>query len=348
MRSQTAAITTTCILLSLVACTGGPVPDDARDHYLASHDIPRTDRPFANDPDNFQFAILGDRTGGHRPGVFRHATERLNQLQPEFVVGVGDLIEGYKEDEAELAAEWDEFDAIVEQLDMPFFYTVGNHDIGNEVMRRIWLERYGSEYYHFVYRDVLFLSLSTEDPPVLLPEETLRRQAWLEDMMRKDPDHVRELLRKRSAETGGKPPKLPGAVAISDAQVQWVAKVLADNPDVRWTIVLMHKPAWIYDHPGFQEIEALLAGRSHTVIAGHEHYYNYSRRGGVDYITMATTGGVWLQEGGGAFDHIAWVTMTDNGPLISNIALCGLLGTPAQTMAAIESDPGSICFSAKH
>ena len=48
-----------------------------------------------NDPDHFQFAIVSDRAGGHRPGVFMDAVNKLNLLQPEFVMSVGDLIEGY-------------------------------------------------------------------------------------------------------------------------------------------------------------------------------------------------------------------------------------------------------------
>ena len=47
-----------------------------------------------NDPNNFQFAIVTDRTGGHRAGVFPDAIRKLNLLQPEFVISVGDLIEG--------------------------------------------------------------------------------------------------------------------------------------------------------------------------------------------------------------------------------------------------------------
>jgi 3',5'-cyclic AMP phosphodiesterase CpdA len=306
----------------------------------AEPDLPRTDKPFANRPDNFQFVIVGDRTGGHRAGVFARAIERINALQPEFVVGVGDLIEGYKEDQAALGREWDEFDALVNRLDMPFYYTVGNHDMGNEVSRKLWLQRNGRDYYHFLYRDVLFLSLNTEDPPVLLSAETLARQTWLEQAMREDPERVRQLLRERRAASGAgaAQPKLPGAVAISDQQVAWVGRVLADHPDVRWTIFLMHKPAWEYDSPAFERIETLARGRPYTVIAGHEHYYNYSTRHDRDYLTMATTGGIWLTEGGGSFDHIAWVTMTDRGPLISNIALCGLLGTPQQTQRALAAD----------
>ena len=56
---------------------------------------PWSNLDFNNDPDNFQFAIVTDRTGGHRAGVFEDAIRKLNLLQPEFVISVGDLIEGY-------------------------------------------------------------------------------------------------------------------------------------------------------------------------------------------------------------------------------------------------------------
>src|SRR5262245_35417968 len=45
-------------------------------------------------PGIFRFAIITDRTGGPRAGVFERAIDQLNWLQPEFVVSVGDLIEG--------------------------------------------------------------------------------------------------------------------------------------------------------------------------------------------------------------------------------------------------------------
>ncbi|WP_089722167.1 hypothetical protein [Candidatus Entotheonella palauensis] len=40
-----------------------------------------------NDSKHFQFAIVTDRTGGHREGVFEDAIRKLNLLQPEFVMG---------------------------------------------------------------------------------------------------------------------------------------------------------------------------------------------------------------------------------------------------------------------
>src|SRR5688500_14050013 len=45
-------------------------------------------------PEEFRFAIVSDRTGAHRDGIFSQAVEKLNLMQPEFVLSVGDLIEG--------------------------------------------------------------------------------------------------------------------------------------------------------------------------------------------------------------------------------------------------------------
>ena len=67
------------------------------------------------------------------------------------------------------------------------------------------------------------------------------------------------------------------------------------------------------------------AARVATAIAGHEHYYDFTTRHGRDYIAMGTTGGVWLSRGPGAFDHVAWVTMTDDQPIISLIRTDGML-----------------------
>lgn len=41
-------------------------------------------------------AIIGDGTGGANvQGTFKLAMDQLNLLQPEFVINVGDIIEGY-------------------------------------------------------------------------------------------------------------------------------------------------------------------------------------------------------------------------------------------------------------
>src|SRR5215216_2641680 len=126
---------------------------------------PWTHLDLKNDPEEFQFAIVSDRTGGHRAKVFSQAVARLNLLQPEFVICVGDLIEGGKKKPEAIAAEWKEFDGYVNKLQMPFFYLPGNHDNANADNDKIWQERYGRRHYHFTYRNVLFLCLNSEDPP---------------------------------------------------------------------------------------------------------------------------------------------------------------------------------------
>ena len=116
---------------------------------------PWTSENFRNDPADFQFAIIGDRTGGANVlGTFELGMDQLNLLQPEFVINVGDIIEGYAEDRAELIGMWEEAEVVTGKLQMPFFYTRGNHDVSYPGGKEMWLERRGPNYYHFVYRDV--------------------------------------------------------------------------------------------------------------------------------------------------------------------------------------------------
>ena len=85
---------------------------------------PWTSDDFRDNPENFQFVVIGDRTGGANvEGTFNLAVDQIRLLQPEFVINVGDMIEGYSDDPAELNAEWDEVDAMLAKVDVPFFRT---------------------------------------------------------------------------------------------------------------------------------------------------------------------------------------------------------------------------------
>ncbi|MBM3290408.1 MAG: hypothetical protein FJY92_09675, partial [Candidatus Hydrogenedentes bacterium] len=135
------------------------------EHNVATEQKPWTSLDLSNDPNQFHFVIVSDRTGGARPGIFESAVDKINLLQPEFVMSIGDLIEGDKTDVARVEAEWAEFKGIVGKLEMPFFHVPGNHDMKSDMMAEQWRRRFGPIYYHFRYRDVLFLCLNTEDPP---------------------------------------------------------------------------------------------------------------------------------------------------------------------------------------
>ena len=260
---------------------------------------PWTHLDLNNDPQSFQFAIVSDRTGSHRPKVFSRAVDRLNLLQPEFVVSVGDLIEGGKKTPKQLAAEWEEFDGYVKRLQMPFFYVPGNHDVGNVETDAVWKERYGRRWYHFVYRGVLFLCLNSEDPPG------------------------------------------SGVGKLGKEQVEYATKALADNADVRWTIVLIHKPVWTAPDGakrGWLDVEKALSARPYTVFCGHVHRYKKFVRQGRNYYQLATTGGGSKMRGVefGEFDHVAWVTMKKDGPVLANVLLDSVLGDDLQVPESKE------------
>jgi 3',5'-cyclic AMP phosphodiesterase CpdA len=301
---------------------------------------PYTHLNFKNDPDEFQFAMITDNAGGARPGVFEKAVEMVNALQPEFVVNAGDLIEGYSEDEEQVREWWKEIDEALEMLEMPFFFVPGNHDMFSELAIKFWHERFGSEraYYHFVYKNVLFLMVNTEDPPKTV-EALQRDDPELYEKIAANYPAMEELTKKehQTPEDGRKLLELAepvedwlGEINISEEQVAYFKEVVEANPDVRWTFVFTHSPPHHSptigekDPGNFPKIEALLVDRSYTVISAHTHTYHYEQRNGQDYITTATSGAINLPRPG-AMDHVVWITMAKEGPKIVNLLMNGIM-----------------------
>ena len=286
-------------------------------------------------PGGFTFGLLSDRTGLERPGVFSRAIEVLNWLRPDFVVQIGDLIEGYTSDAVELRAQWDEVEGLLAKLEVPLFRVVGNHDVSNEVMRAEWLRRHGLLHYHFRYEDVLFLVLDTCDPPQDLSEFggegehelTPEKLAELHAMRESDP----EGLRRRFEAMGEWDSTMPAA--ISEEQIRYLENAVAENTDVRWTVVCMHMPAWQGDgHPALERLRAALGGRPYTMFAGHIHNYRREVIAGRDHIRLGPTGGAWVRTGDeGNFDHVSLVRMVGDEPCIANVVLDGVLGVEGGT-----------------
>jgi hypothetical protein len=268
----------------------------------------------------FHFVVVSDRTGGHRPGVWEEAMAKIDLVQPAFVLSVGDLVEGYTEDRRQLRREWDEIDRMIGELDAPFFYVPGNHDYSNQVMAEVWAERLGPSYYAFTYKGALFVVLNS----ALFDREGVEGYG----------------------QRGG------DWEADQAAQLAWLDRTLKANGDARWTFLFMHRPYWraTWKRPEegaevpatgpwpenevrpreWARVEAMLGSRPYTFFAGHEHVYDYDETKGVPHqhrITLASTGGVSGLRGEdyGEFDHFAWITMTEDGPVIANMLLDGVL-----------------------
>lgn len=288
-------------------------------HDLSSGPTPWSHENFNDASDQFTFAIITDLNGGEREGIFSVAVEQVNLFRPEFVLSVGDLIDGGTEDEAQLTKEWESFDSRAARLNAPFFHLGGNHDLTNVAMRNFWAKRYGPRYYHFRYKNVLFLMMDSED--------------YEEDRMQKIYEARAEAIEILD---GDHPEKYPETIyysmkerrtgEISPTQNEYFEQVLRDNQDARWTFILMHKPVWMReDGNNFQQMEALLGGRPYTVINGHFHAYSYQKKNDRDYIILGTTGGSQNPANDGSYDHITLVTMNKNKPDIINVKMAGML-----------------------
>lgn len=288
-------------------------------HDVKSKRTPWSYEPAKETPDGFAFAIISDLNSGERAGVFEVATEQINLLKPEFVLSIGDLIDGGTEDTVQLKKQFDSFDQRASKMGAPFFHVGGNHDLTNLTMRKYWEGRYGRRYYHFVYKNVLFLMVDSEDYGEKRMQEiyVARKRAI-------------ELLDSGKNEQANKsiyfqmPERVTGE--ISENQSDYFEKAIKQNSNVRWTFILMHKPVWKKEGVGsLSRIEKALEKRNFTVINGHLHEYSYAQKANHDYIILGTTGGGQKPESKNAFDHIMWVTLTKSGPSIANLKLEGIL-----------------------
>lgn len=250
-----------------------------------------------NDPNDFKFVVVSDRTGGHREKIFSRAVEQINLLQPEFVLSVGDLIEGYSTDSERLAREWREFQGFVQQLRMPFFYVPGNHDITNPTMQKLWEEKFGRRYYHFVYKEVLFLVLCSEDPPgrgQISPEQVA-------------------FVKKAVEENAG---------------VRWT--VVALHKPI-WAHTDAATNGWL------DVEKVLAGKRYTVFAGHVHRYQKYVRQGMNYYQLATTGGGSRLRGVRyGEFDHLVQVTMKADGPLLANIMLEGILPENLHLQETVE------------
>ena len=179
-------------LLLLMGCSG-TVPT-AFQHNLNERPTPWTHNRFDNAEDKFTFAIFSDLNGGEREKVFEVAVAQLSLLRPELILSVGDLIDGGTENRETLRQEWESFDVRASRAVAPVFKVGGNHDLTNLTMRDVWMERYGARYYHFIYKNVLFLALDSEDyfdDRMLEIYEARAEYIELRDSM--EPEQVKEM-----------------------------------------------------------------------------------------------------------------------------------------------------------
>lgn len=108
---------------------------------------------------DFRFSIMGDRTGGAQPEIYGRVWREIELLHPDFVINVGDTIQGGQDATSE--AEWRDLRPIWERYKhFPLYFTPGNHDIWSEASREIYERQSGRRrFYSFNWQDAHFTVL---------------------------------------------------------------------------------------------------------------------------------------------------------------------------------------------
>lgn len=220
--------------------------------------------------ESFFFVVFGDRTGGPADGVsvLADAVRDTNLLEPDLVMTVGDLVNGYNEREPWMA-QMREFKGIMDALLCPWFPVAGNHDIywrgagrPPEEHEGDYEMHFGPLWYAFEHKGCWFIALHTDEA---------NPQTGLRDFNR--PENHR----------------------MSEAQFEWLASVLERAREARHVFVFLHHPRWTGGQYGehWDRVHELLvsAGNVRAVFAGHIHRMRYDARDGIEYVTLATVGG---------------------------------------------------------
>ncbi|MGE3172800.1 MAG: LamG-like jellyroll fold domain-containing protein [Planctomycetota bacterium] len=221
--------------------------------------------------DAFGFVVFGDRTGGPVEGieVLRQAVADTNLLDPDLVLTVGDLINGYNQPE-QWRAQADEYKTAMQALRMPWFPVAGNHDIYWRGEGRPPGEHEGA--YETTFGPLWYA--------------VQHKQCWFVVLYSDEGDPA----------TGKKDFNDPACQRFSDAQFEWLRGTLQQARAARHVFVFLHHPRWISDrYPGadWDRVHRLLAanGNVTAVFAGHIHRMRFDgERDGIQYYTVASVG----------------------------------------------------------
>lgn len=230
--------------------------------------------PLPMENDAFVFAVFGDRTGGPPEGVdvLADAVRDVNLIEPDLVMTVGDLINGYNKTE-EWLIEMGEFKAIMNRLLCPWFPVAGNHDVYwrplNDPERpksqhdAHYEMHFGPLWYSFRHKKCQFIVLYSDEG---------------------NPD------------TGEKSFSRPELQKISTEQLAFLREALNRGHECHHQFIFLHHPRWLaggYGEDWMKRVHPLLlaAGNVTAVFAGHIHRMQYDPADGIEYVTLATVGG---------------------------------------------------------
>lgn len=228
--------------------------------------------PLPGEEEAFVFAVFGDRTGGPPEGVdvLAEAVRDVNLIEPDLVMTVGDLIQGFNRT-PEWLAQMREFKEIMSELLCPWFPVAGNHDI-------YWRPRKDPDMPHGQHEENYEMHFGP---------------LWY-SFQHKDSNFIVLYSDEGDPETGEKGP-YPAAQKISDKQFAFLKEALSRGKDDDHQFLFLHHPRWLSDRYGNdwrERVHPLLkeTGNVTAVFAGHIHRMRYDPEDGIEYVTLASVG----------------------------------------------------------
>jgi predicted phosphodiesterase len=165
---------------------------------------------------DFRFVILGDRTGSAVPGVYQQVWRDTALDHPDFVINVGDTIEGG--DDLTADSQWKSvLQGLAPYRRFRIFYTPGNHDVWSLASAQSYEKFTGRPlHYSFDYQNAHFTVLDNSRSEQLPSEELaylqkdlaaharqpikfvfMHRPSWIVPVLLQNPDFPLQRLAKR-------------------------------------------------------------------------------------------------------------------------------------------------------
>jgi 3',5'-cyclic AMP phosphodiesterase CpdA len=133
----------------------------------------------------FSFVQLCDTQlgmGGYEHDVqsFEQAVKQINELNPEFVVICGDLVNNATD------SSFADFKRIVDGFAVPCYSAPGNHDIGNtptDTSLSYYRKMIGKDYYYFQKKRHTFIVTNTQLWKIEVEKESIKHDNWFKNTL---------------------------------------------------------------------------------------------------------------------------------------------------------------------
>jgi predicted phosphodiesterase len=230
----------------------------------------------------FRVAIIGDRTGGQPEDLkyLERAIYEINQLNPDFVIHIGDMVQGYTRDQEKWRNEMEEFKSYMSKLSVKWYPVAGNHDVfspirdvNDRTFENLFKQHFAPLNYSFDYKNSHFAIIYTDEAMASKP-------------------------------------------IISKKQLDWLKSDLEKTNKTN-IFIFMHKPIWDYGDSNWDNFHELIKQFPvRAVFGGHFHsYYKSKEKDGIQYYVVGPTGGeahVFGNDLTGYFHHYSILSVEDD------------------------------------